>query len=131
MKKRSKSIDYETLFDFENLEDIRFHIAAREVENIGYMNIDEIKDYLKNIFNISLNKMKDWEDFRENYFRRNVIVHNNSRISEIYVRNLKLPNERIGEILYSDLEYAEKCIINTLSCIYFIKNQIEEKLKLE
>jgi hypothetical protein len=110
---------------------MKFYIVTKEVEKIGYMNIDEINDYLKTIFNIRLNKMKEWEDFRENYYRRNVIVHNNSRISELYAKKLNLSNEKIGKTIHSDLEYAENCIRNTLNYISFIRRQITKNLKLD
>jgi hypothetical protein len=84
-------------------------------------NIDKVKKMLKDSFDIEIeSSFKNWESIRENYYRRHVIVHRNSKIDKDYLKkklNLKVEN---GLEIKNDLRYIERCIENFISFVEYI-----------
>ena len=96
--KTEKTIAYEELVQFKDLNEVINFVSKKEVDSIISMGIDEIGNYLKNRFKLDLTKETDWSQFREKFFRRNIIVHNYGYPNEIYnskTRNKSNKNERL------------------------------------
>ncbi len=86
-------------------EEIIFHIDYEQLDNYGHLDIDKLNNELKNRFGLDLSKdFNAWEDLRENYYRRNVIVHNKFQVSKIYNDKMS-KNEGIGSKLKNNPNY--------------------------
>ena len=132
MKKKEKTISYEVLFRFNSYDDLYKYLAEIETDKFGWMDIDKFSKELSKGFNIQIDKeFKLWKDLREKYYRRNVIVHNNGKISELYIKKMNLPEEKLNQSLICDESY----LIETNNCLKhymtFIFNKIKEKFKLD
>ena len=86
-----------------------------------YTNIDKVKKMLKDSFDIEIeNSFNNWESFRENYYRRHVIIHRDSKIDKDYIeKKLNLKVEK-GLEIKNDLRYIERCIENCISFVEYI-----------
>jgi len=86
MKSSKKQVSYEELFSFEKLEDVKEKLIEREINSIINQDIDDINNYLRDRFGLDLSKSQDWEKFKECFYRRNIVIHNNCYPNEIYRR---------------------------------------------
>lgn len=129
MIKKNKSINYKEIMEFNSINEIYEFLALKEIEEFGYQNIDEFANYLVKKFKIEIEEYFGlWNQLRENYYRRNIIVHNSDKISELYVKKMKLDNSMIGqEAKLLDYEYVKKCFKNIYNCIYFIEGKFIKK----
>ena len=124
-------ISYGQIIGFESIEELHQYLAAREVERAGYQNIDELAAYLNKRVGIDLEKgFGKWDELRENYYRRNIIVHNSGKISEIYAQKLKKGEGLVGDEIKNDISYIRSCFHNVSKYLIFIKNQIFTKFRL-
>ncbi|KKM20774.1 hypothetical protein LCGC14_1642120 [marine sediment metagenome] len=81
MKNRKKTINYEKLLEFDSLKDLHKSLAEKITNELGYRDIDNFNNFLLERYKIDLKReFKKWETLKDNYYRRNIIVHNNGRI---------------------------------------------------
>ncbi len=86
---------------------------------------------LKDKFNINLKEeFEYWEQLRENYYRRNIIVHNDGKISSVYLKKLELSDKEINNELKCDDNYLGECCRNIQNYIDFIYSSIKKKFSL-
>lgn len=125
-----KILDYREILDFSTYEEIIFHMSYKQVEKYAYLNIDRFNRELKSKFDIDLSiNFKNWDELRENYYRRNVVVHNKSRISKIYAFKMNCEDE-IEHGLRSNPNYIKSVGNNIDKYIDFIYDKITAKFKL-
>ncbi len=93
-------------------------------------NVDWLADYLKNkSFNIDIKAdFKEWTGFRENFYRRNVIVHNIGVIDDDYCNKIGLSKTEIGKPLVMGKKYLLECKKNFIAYFEFIYEEITDKL---
>ncbi len=131
MKSKKKQLDYETILKFSDINDLHEHLSQIEVNQYGYFDIDVIAQLLMDKFKINLKeKYEYWEQLRENYYRRNIIVHNDGKISSVYLKKLELTDKDINKELKCDEKYLGECCRNIQTYIDFIYSSIKKKFKL-
>lgn len=131
MKTKDKYLDYETLLEFSDINDLHECIIQKEINKFGYLDIDQIAQMLMDKFNIILKEeFEYWKQLRENYYRRNIIVHNDGKISSTYLRKLELPDEELNKELICDNVYLSGSCRNIQTYIDFISSSIKKKFKL-
>lgn len=79
-----KSITFEELMKVEDIEEARHQILEKEVSEMANQDIEEIDNYFKERFNLNLSDSADWEAFKERFYRRNIIIHNNGIPNRTY-----------------------------------------------
>ncbi len=132
MKSNQTLINYEEIFNFTSLEELHKNIASKEVDKLGRINIDELAKMINNKFKINIEEdFEYWDVLRENYYRRNIVVHYNGKISEDYLKKMNLPPERLNEELVVDPSYVHFCSYNIGAYLDFIFNKIKEKFNLD
>ncbi len=132
MKTKNRSVDLEFLFTFKDYKELSEAVSQEEIEEFGYKNIDEIAELINEKLNINLKKnLKCWFDLRESYYRRNSIVHNDGKKSNIYLQKLSLEKEELNEPLINDIDYMWKCHDNLSTYIDYIDDSIRKKFKLK
>ncbi len=79
-------------------------------------------NYVSKEFHLHISEQFDqWQELLENYYRRNMFVHNRGRIGRDYIKYVHTCSpERKGEPLKMDLNYMTTCIGNILSFFEFI-----------
>lgn len=132
MKSRKKTVYYEKLIEFDSIENLHKYLAEEITNKLGYKDIDKFKNYLSKQYNINLDKeFENWEALRDNYFRRNIIVHNNGHISEICIEKLKISPDLLNSKPIMNIDYLAEASNNLKSYMDFIFITIKEKFKLD
>ena len=132
MKTKDKHLNYEALLKFSDINELYECIIQEEINSLGYLDIDQIAEILMVKFKINLKEeFEYWKQLRENYYRRNIIVHNDGKISEIYLRKMSLGSDQLNEELSCDIDYLWKCHNDIQSYIDFIDDSIRKKFNLK
>jgi len=79
-----KSITVEDLLKLGNMEDARKQIIEKEISDIVSEDLDKLAKYFEDKFNLKLAEVSDWSQFKERFYRRNIIVHNSGYPNELY-----------------------------------------------
>lgn len=90
LKTSKKNITYEEAISYPDLDSLLDGIIDKEIMELFSKNIDDIAKILRDRFGSKLNLQEQaeaWQRFREYWYRRNIIVHNNGVPNSIY--NLK------------------------------------------
>ena len=125
-------LDNEYILQFKDIKDLHRSLSQNLTEKYGYYNIDELAGLILEKFNIDLrNNLECWANLRENYYRRNIIVHNDGKISELYLKKMSLGNDQLNQELNCDIEYLWKSHYDIQSYMDFIDDSIREKFKLK
>jgi hypothetical protein len=132
MKSKKRTINYEKLVDFNSLKELYKYLAEEITNKLGYKDVDKLKDYISKHYNVSLNKeFRKWENLRDNYYRRNIVVHNNGRISKLCIRKLNLSPDLLNSKPIMNIEYITECANTIKNYMDFLFTKIKEKFKLE
>ncbi|KKK94129.1 hypothetical protein LCGC14_2685950 [marine sediment metagenome] len=134
LKRKAKvDLNFEELIEFSSMEVLFEELAMREVDQFGRLSIDQIAKELEKKHKINLTKdFKKWKPLRENYYRRNIIVHNRGKMSKDYIEKFE-DNQvnNIGKELDLSFDYVEGCISNVWDYIKFILKKLGVKYKLK
>jgi hypothetical protein len=132
MRNKNKNLDYETILNFSDMNDLYDFVIQKEVDNLGYQDIDQIVEKLISMFKINLpDEFEFWDQLRENYYRRNIIVHNDGKISSPYLNKLERPSEDLNKELKCDDKYLWECSRNIQTYINFITEAIRKKFNIK
>ena len=105
-KSPNKNIRYEQLIKSKDMNELFYMIAKKEAESILKMDIDDIGKHISEVFKLNLSKRKDWSNFKEVFYRRNIIVHNNGYPNSIYIQKTGYSGN-LFEKLNADEDYLE------------------------
>jgi len=78
-----KSVTYEDLLKFGDINDAKHLIIEKETRIVNE-DPEEIKKYFKQRFSIDISNFVDWKEFKERFYRRNIIIHNSGFPNELY-----------------------------------------------
>jgi len=94
-------------------------------KNIKKFNIDKLKSWLKKELNINLeSSLTSWNDLKESYYRRHLIIHCNSIVDAKFIQNVPTTIFKPGDEVVNDITYLEKCARNIIDFINVIFNEI-------
>lgn len=107
-----KSVSYKMLTEVNNIEEIKDILIDQEVTNKMYESLLDWKNYFQK--NIKL-ELKAWEEkfdiLQEIIARRNLYVHNNGIINNIYIKLIHdVSKYSMGEELSIDREYIDDAV---------------------
>ncbi len=132
MKNRKKKINYEKLVEFDSIDKLHKYLAEEITNKLGYKDIDKFKNFLSEQYTINLDKeFENWEALRDNYYRRNIIVHNNGRISELCIKKLNISPDLLNSKPIMNIDYLTGASNNLKSYMDFIFITIKVKFKLD
>lgn len=143
-----KNLNYEELLKFNDMNAIREGIIEKEIMVVNE-DIEVIREYIKKKFNIDICKFNNeevekihavtnrklgietskfiWEDFKERFYRRNIIIHNLGMPNKLYRQKTGYKGE--NEALKVTMDY----LIESISLFSQISMNIglvfEEKMK--
>ena len=124
------NVSYAEILKFQDIEHIKEKIISDEVNLIMRESIFKWIKTLekKHKINISLENQYT-KNFIEAYLRRNIIVHNESKINNDYINGMKnigkvIPEKMIGQSLICTEEYINRVIDSSIYLIIYFINQI-------
>ncbi len=63
--------------------------SKREARSVIDLDVDKLGKYLSTRFKLNLNQRRDWDQFKEFFYRRHIIVHNYGYPDSIYIAKIK------------------------------------------
>ena len=63
--------------------------SKREARSVIDLDVDKLGKYLSTKFKLNLNQRRDWDQFKEFFYRRRIIVHNYGYPDSIYIAKIK------------------------------------------
>ena len=132
MRSKEKEVDLDYILQFKKIEDLHKSLSQNQVDKLGYIDIDKLSKSILKKFKVDIKKNLDcWSNLRESYYRRNIIVHNDGKISEKYLKKLPLGKDKLDEELSCDIEYIWKCHYDIQAYMDFIDDSIRKKFNLK
>lgn len=126
MLRSSNTLTFEEAANFTSIAALRAGMAEKEVESLGYGSIDDIAQYFKKKINISLSDFQSWEQLREAVYRRNLIVHNQGFVNEVYRKKVSYRGKSTK--LLTSMEYVLIASSLMLDFLTFVHEEALKKL---
>jgi hypothetical protein len=122
-----KTMTYGELIISASIDDTKQQVIDKESSAVINQDIEEVNQYLEQKFNLDLAKSKYWKEFKERFYRRNVVVHNSGMVDRLYrLRTGYRGKDKILDITESYLRDS----INLFEGIAFeISSHFYEKFK--
>jgi hypothetical protein len=79
-----KTITLEELVKSKDLDSVRKKLVEKEINEIINQDIVDINEYFIKKIGIDLSEQIPWNDFKERFYRRNLIIHNSGLPNNIY-----------------------------------------------
>ena len=89
LKSSRRSITYQEAFQYADLNELLKAGSKREARSVIDMDVDKLGKYLSTKFKLNLNQRRDWDQFKEFFYRRHIIVHNYGYPDSIYIAKIK------------------------------------------
>lgn len=130
-----KSITYSELVSFDtDLDEIKERFISKEIDEFMRLPLsDWYKSFEKNQKANFFFDNNVFDQFKEVYYRRNLVVHNQGIVNEIYKNSIPMCTVELGERLYVNEEYlsqafllARKMLIGTVWGLRKTAKDIEE-----
>jgi len=103
---KEKQVNYKTIIESKNLEELKAKMVEKEISDVLFKNVDDIKVYFKSRHGIKMDELPEWSIFREVFYRRNIVVHNNGIANSEYRKKTGYTSTADLEV---DEQYLEKC----------------------
>lgn len=132
-----KSITYERIIKLDDIAEVKRMIITNEVDIMMRDSLFELINKLEKKHKVIIPLDNYYAKiFSESYLRRNIIVHNDSRINKDYINGMisigeQISEERIGKRLICSEEYIEKVIDASIYMLILFLNQITVLFKDE
>lgn len=119
----NKTLSYSEILKINSkLDSVKEVLLEREIDEIMRMPISDWYKILKEKHKINFDNLKEvFPKFKEVYYRRNIIVHNNGKINASYLNGVEKnhqENLKQGMHLSVDKEYLSKAFTLTYIMIY-------------
>ena len=89
-----KNITYEEAFQYGSLNELLKVISNKEVKSLIGSDIEELNKYMTEIFKLDLSRRRDWTEFKERFYRRNIVVHNYGYPDSVYIAKTSLKGNK-------------------------------------
>ena len=89
LKSSQRSITYQEAFQYADLYELLKLGSKGEARLVTDLDVDKLGKYLSTKFKLNLNQRRDWDQFKEFFYRRHIIVHNYGYPDSIYIAKIK------------------------------------------
>jgi len=97
MLRSNKQLTYQAIVSLGSKDELISHMAARELHEIGYGSTRDQWSYYRDRFGVDLAKAGiAIEKLIEMYAERNLLVHNNGLVNNIYLESVRTPKFKKG-----------------------------------
>lgn len=117
-----RNLSYSQLVEFKNIDKAREYIIEKEIETILRKSHTDHFEYIENKIKIPLRKnLPVWKTFIEITERRNILVHNDGRVSNQYLKNCREIKCDLKDVKINDrLSVTPEYFNNAYACLYEI-----------
>jgi len=129
--KTSKQISYKEALEFKSIDELFQALKDREVLEFSFLSFAQKMQVLEKKFNINYSSNEvNIETITEILTTRNIHLHNNGFINEVYLKNNLNTNYKIGDERIIDIEYSIHVISELMHAGESIQKKFIEKLNL-
>lgn len=123
-----KNMSYREILSCKKIDNLKEKIIEQEVNVVISRKIDDVSKFLKNTFCFDIKTFPNYKKFKERFYRRHIVIHNNCYPNEKYRKgtNYKGVNTR----LYVTQKYLITSINLFRSFATNIKNSFERKTNI-
>lgn len=114
MLKTNKEMSHKDILESNSIQELKNKILEKEVNLLMDKDIDKLGKKLAENFKLHLIQKDNWKDFIEIFYRRHVIVHNNSVPDDMYryatkstIQNFTTDQDYVLKSIELFYEYAE------------------------
>lgn len=131
----NQKIEIASIFN-KNVKDIVIECVQREVESNMFDSLKTL-ELISQKENINVNRYRNiLDEFEEIYYRRNLYIHNNGIVNNIYLSNIKgkfKKNTKVNQKLVTDEIYLRNAInmLYKIVCTLFYEVQLSYNPKYE
>ena len=132
MSLENKTVAYSILEMSENIQEVRDHLIDIEVNNLMYKSASEWITYLKKNLKLNLDYVTEkLPELKEIIARRNIIVHNDGIVNNVYLSQVKDEDLKKGDKLTVSRSYIDSAIdlIETIGTAIIIEIWLKECTK--
>lgn len=122
IRMKEKKASYETIFGHNNYNKLKEELIHAEVTDILRKDIEDINRDLIQIFRIGLDTGR-WKEFKEYFYRRNLIIHNKGNINFIYKQKTGYSGKE------TKLDVDESYLRRAIDDFSFVSKHIVEESK--
>lgn len=118
-----KTICYSEINDIDiDIKTIKNYLVKNEVEEIMRLSVSDWYKLLEQNHKVTFNSFENYfNEFKEIYYRRNIIVHNNGIVNKTYLQYVDdsvKKDIKLGDEIHVNKEYLEKAFNLTFIIIY-------------
>ncbi|BCL33896.1 hypothetical protein NSMS1_03430 [Nostoc sp. MS1] len=130
--KSKKQLTYDKILELQQKGELVEFMARREINELSYKSMADQSDYYKAKFNINLADSGVYlAALIEIRARRNLLVHNNGVVNDIYIEAVKQTKYNLGDRVEITFDYWNKCKERLNSVANFVHKSIIEKFVKE
>lgn len=125
MLKSGKQLSYETIISFPSGDDLIRHMASREIHDVGYKSISDQWAYYRDRFGVEVDKSGvDINEIIEMWAERNLLIHNNGIVNDIYLQSVGLPRLKRGDRVEITLAHWQGFASNLELLATFVRDSL-------
>ncbi len=118
-----KNLTYKEILSFKTLDSLVVSLVDRVLDDVMREDVEDVNKEMRHFFDIDLSNNTDWSEFKERFYRRNIIVHNKGEVNADYTRRCNYTGSE--KILTVDEDYLDASI----KLIRKYANEYAEKLR--
>lgn len=109
LTQEKQTIRMDEILECKTVEEIILRVAARKVQKLSHDGLLDKIQFLKDILRMKFNtEMPEFIDIYEMFQVRNIIVHNDSIVNEIYLQNTKRRDLPVGSLYPLTEDYVNQ-----------------------
>jgi len=125
--KSGKMLSHEEIIECKNLEEVYSKIMNKVFKEMIDSDIESLSKQIKELLTIDISREPKWFDLTERFYRRHIIIHNNSVPDEKYREKTRTG---VTERLVTDEKYLQDSLELFEQFAQIITNFLEEKFPL-
>lgn len=125
MLRSGSTITYQEVSAYGSIKSLQRGLAEKEVTSLTYKGIDDIAVFFEKRLNVNLCDFPNWNHLCENFYRRNLVVHNGARVDNIYRVKVK-GTTRAGRV-NTDMSYVSDAASTILSFAEYVHSHVLKK----
>jgi len=128
LKSSKKQVSYDKLLEFGSFEALIEFIASRELNELSYKSMKDQADYYRDRFGVALDDSGvPVSELIELRSTRNLLVHNNGVVNQIYLELVPNSTYRAGDYVKLDASYFDQAVRSLKEVAAFITEKLIEK----
>ena len=121
-------VDASKIFEIDSISDLRNYLVKRIINDLTYKSPEEFSKEFKDIASVDLHNCSEYEKYIEIKATRDIYIHNNGIVNEIYIRKTKKKARAMeGQLLKCDFIYFYKAYEVCFKILEYLERELHNK----